>query len=535
MFPLRRHLSIRSVCSSDCELCLAIGCLHPHRRSLEDIRAELDIAKLTLCDEVVLPPNSIEHEDVHEVVELCSARGLTPVLRLHPRQFDGPEFLKFKKLIRSLAKPGTRFELLLDGPVPGEVFDRICQLKPDLPELVTVFIPTRGHNLSMLLDAIPFELRPGLRVLALLNRHENDRYLNADETSQWLDQMRLRQPEWSLTPYAEFDRNHPLSPAGFNQVPNLKPVFERRLSIERVQFSVVIAFHHQADHLHETLESIAKQGGSTNRVEVIVVSDKSSKNELQKVRASLEATELPNVALYSLPDDGFGTRKTAQTPRTGLMRNVGAWAAHGDRLVFLDSEVVLPSGWLDDLESACRDSEVVLYGREDLPASWVDFDRRWLNVPNTCISVRVRDFVRVGGFARVLLHSGCEMQMFAWKLSRLELRWSSRSLALHSRKDAPLAVPGFQGKWNAFRAKLAELRALSPYTQAFYLSTLDPEVYRTYFTSMGAAPALRLFLVAAIEKNGSRGCVRLLHWARYFPALQTKRALHLEQGAQYGK
>ena len=145
------------------------------------------------------------------------------------------------------------------------------------------------------------------------------------------------------------------------------------------------------------LESLAKLAFSRDRFEVLVVDNGSRDRTLEiaesfQDRLNLKVLQKANV-------------------RISALRNLGARAAAGDILAFLDADCLAPEDWLDRIfELAPADGAGVLGAHYLLPdnSSWVG--RTWhryqeapksgevSHVPAGDLIMRREDFLRLGGF-----------------------------------------------------------------------------------------------------------------------------------------
>jgi len=184
--------------------------------------------------------------------------------------------------------------------------------------------------------------------------------------------------------------------------------------------SVVIPVKDRAEELRRCLESVGRIDYPRELVQIIVVDDGSSDSSAS-VAASLGALVIPS--------GGTGRGPAAA-------RNVGARAAGGEILAFIDSDCTASKGWLRELLSAfcdpkvvavgglvdgmCMDSAVDRYeavmsslslgGREQTGGSGDDT----FYLPSCNLLVRRATFIRAGGF-NDLMHVGEDVDL-TWRL-----------------------------------------------------------------------------------------------------------------------
>lgn len=109
-------------------------------------------------------------------------------------------------------------------------------------------------------------------------------------------------------------------------------------------FSVIIPVYNRPIEVDELLESLVSQ--TRKNFEVVIVEDGSSETSEHIV---LKYSELLNISYFYKLNSG-----------PGLTRNYGATKSVGEYLIFLDSDCVLPIGYIEEvsnqLESKCVDS-----------------------------------------------------------------------------------------------------------------------------------------------------------------------------------
>jgi glycosyltransferase involved in cell wall biosynthesis len=174
-------------------------------------------------------------------------------------------------------------------------------------------------------------------------------------------------------------------------------VAAQSVSSAAVSISIIIPALNEERMIGRCLESLAKLAFSRDRFEVLVVDNGSRDKTLDiaesfQDRLSLRILQKANV-------------------RISALRNLGARAAAGDILAFLDADCLAPEDWLDRiLELAPADGAGVLGAHYLLPndATWVG--RTWhryqeapksgevSHVPAGDLIMRRKDFLRLGGF-----------------------------------------------------------------------------------------------------------------------------------------
>lgn len=125
-------------------------------------------------------------------------------------------------------------------------------------------------------------------------------------------------------------------------------------------YSVIIPVFNRPDEVDELLQSLTAQ--RYTRFEVIVVEDGSSipcKDVVDKYKDKLD------VHYYAKPNSG-----------PGQTRNYGAERSHGDYLLILDSDCILPPGYLEAIEHELQTCPADAFGGPDRAhASFTDIQK----------------------------------------------------------------------------------------------------------------------------------------------------------------
>lgn len=117
----------------------------------------------------------------------------------------------------------------------------------------------------------------------------------------------------------------------------------------KMRFTVIIPVYNRPDEVRELMESLVCQ---TNKdFEVVVVEDGSSVPCEDVVKEYAEKLDLH---YYFKPNSG-----------PGQTRNYGAERSHGEYLLILDSDCVLPDGYIESVDRELRESGAVAFGGPD--------------------------------------------------------------------------------------------------------------------------------------------------------------------------
>lgn len=108
--------------------------------------------------------------------------------------------------------------------------------------------------------------------------------------------------------------------------------------------SVVVVTYNEVDRIRDCLESILEACSAVPSAEVILVDSNSADGTVEA------ACEYP-ITVLQIPDDDLTT--------PGAGRYVGEHAASGDRILFVDGDIELTEGWLEDALALLEDRDDV--------------------------------------------------------------------------------------------------------------------------------------------------------------------------------
>ncbi|HVJ84979.1 MAG TPA: glycosyltransferase [Caulifigura sp.] len=214
--------------------------------------------------------------------------------------------------------------------------------------------------------------------------------------------------------------------------------------------TIVMAQYGQPQLTIACVQSLRRQHGDERPM--IPVDDGSSPADLEQVARAC----LSNVELVCSPHRGV----TAAW-------NAGAARASGDRLLFLNNDVITAGPWIDRMLQPVSDRRIVIAGvarrrERHVPAAVLERLSTSTFASGWCFAVRRRDFESVGGFreslrlyfsdtdlqARLLLRHGCGREGIA----------ISEGLPVkHLGHATTSGCPTRRAQWQADRQRFLEL------------------------------------------------------------------------------
>lgn len=219
-------------------------------------------------------------------------------------------------------------------------------------------------------------------------------------------------------------------------------------------FSVVVPVKNKIAFLKPFLDSLDAAVGALppGSVEVVLVDNQSTDGARELLHA-----RYPKGVMHLISD--------AST--VAAVRNLGAAASHGETLVFLDSDCLIPEGFLYRVHTVLQDSSAAAVGHKVRYVETCWIERAWNNLhfvseegptrwlPGACFAVRRASFEAVGGF-RAELVSGEDVDLAARLTASGHLVWSSPQLII-THLDNPRTLRAFFTKevWRGLGARQA--------------------------------------------------------------------------------
>lgn len=287
-------------------------------------------------------------------------------------------------------------------------------------------------------------------------------------------------------------------------------VWSNGVSVANPEWSVVIPCFENAAYLPSVIEHLFAQNYSIGSIEVIVVDDGSEAPIHEALGEELKALKVnPRRALKVMRiDRGAEHGDVDKTFRAGLARNAGILASQGRKILFLDSDILVPRDHFRKLDDALKHSGLVQSMRYMLKERasnretkahridlvkdtyredhyWESFKRvgdwnklaaPWKYVCTYALAIRREDLAQVKFFRPEFAEYGFEDTELGFRLFRQGIRF-------HLLKSPVFHLYPLRESWTVHFDETARFQTLSRTAQLFYRMHGDPSIFyelRTY-------------------------------------------------------
>ncbi len=278
----------------------------------------------------------------------------------------------------------------------------------------------------------------------------------------------------------------------------LKPIWERIEHSQRPHYSFVIPTFCQPEFLTSALRQISKLNRPKGSWEVIVVDDGSPEQILATVKSYLCDEDLGYNLKY------LHWAKPQKIFRAGEARNLGVDHAQGENLIFLDSDMLVPPHFLDEVDASLKRATLIQFVREHIDPkysnvhtsyeavdlekcyveekaywqpffeseNWEELAFFWKYTCSYALAIRKSDFLDSRGFNPCFTAYGFEDTDLGYRLYK-----SGKRFELNKTKLLHLTHPSKESLWIT---QMKRQEALSKTAKIFFLAHLDPEIYEHF-------------------------------------------------------
>ncbi|MFS4459359.1 glycosyltransferase [Bdellovibrio sp. HCB2-146] len=291
-------------------------------------------------------------------------------------------------------------------------------------------------------------------------------------------------------------------PAEVELVLEGKASLEMRSSAPDIQISVVIPCFEAGDFLLNSIRHLLRQTLNRDSYEILLIDDGSSQPVLDELQNFL-APEMGhlNFRYYHLPKTVSAESMLGQF-RAGLCRNFGASEANGAILSFLDSDMLVPTGYLKRVMQRLAHTEILQFVRyhikpslshqftnlRDLKKSdyyieessyWGPFfaSDDWMQIPDywkyTCtysLSLRRQHFYELGQFRKTYVSYGFEDTDLGYTAYLKKYRF-------YLEKEPLFHLTPFSEKARYRHSMYFKHQLMKTTAKTFFMNHLSPTIY----------------------------------------------------------
>lgn len=512
----RRHyfLSLDSFCLDGCRFCDRAGCQNSKKRTLVGLEEIFHRALSGGYSHVEFASNLLLQEDSSKILELLLQYNLKPVI-----QIDYACINTHPAHLEMLSRFQPEWNILLDEADGKLALFRVAGKKvyfSFFPRTINgslVFLKTNQEHLQQLhFHATPFsKLWPAL---------------TARELHVLFEKLRKNVPGFSPNPPLGREVWDPRIDPDLKLDASLIPVIESEMEKCDTFFSVIIPTFNSKLLVKSVIHHLLDQDYDRKRFEIIVIDDGSSDGTQEYIRNFLS----PEFGSFQFRYFYFPRNKARSRGdgnfRAGIARNQGVKAAKGKYLCFLDSDIIVPSHFLRNLEEKHRQYDVIqnirlhlknrkgneslryadvnpkkdtyiqeagYWGRLFETKSWESLPFFWKYTCTYSLSLPKELFQRVGWFRKTFVYYGFEDTDLGYRLWREGAKFFLNPLITYHLETS-------EDRTEYKRSAFERHAVLSKTAKIFYLNNLHSDVFLHFYSMMGGEKSAFEGLMKRISK-----------------------------------
>lgn len=291
-------------------------------------------------------------------------------------------------------------------------------------------------------------------------------------------------------------------PPHYELEPEDTDMWHLETSHKNIRVSVIIPSFNNCKFLANTVRHLINQDFDKEQFEIIVVEDGGTDRSFENLRLLFEPYKNKINLKMLYWSKSHPTRGPQQFFRAGLARNLGVRFSSGDRLVFLDSDILVPQHFISTCELELRSKDVIQFQRYHIhqqlshrnPAyhevclkvqtyveekhywdpffecsQWDQMISYWKYTCTYALGLKKSDFIRAGRFKKYYVSYGFEDTDLGYELHRRKKSFKLVKMPL-------LHLTSYdQMQYKNSSSKRTQL--LKKTAAQFYLQHLDPEIF----------------------------------------------------------
>lgn len=492
-------------CPRSCSYCSHLNALRERNIEVSEFQTHIRQLKKIGFKKVILPCNALYHPRIESFIATAIKEEINLVVQINADVLNESTTHLFCSLIK---KYHFSINLLL-GSNFGVVENFLKAIPPLKTAIQTTVIATRASHFGKLIKTITREnLTQQLSFFFPQKQENEDDLLTCDEVfyvKKHIHSLQVLPPPLVSSPREDVRLCSKL-------------LLETNSSLP-ITASVIIPYYRDFERLTSLFSSIESQSMNADAYEIIVVDDDGGPFESRKVSDFLQSKKNAlNLKYIYFSGRHLSSQKSLF--RAGMARNVGAYFAKSNYLIFVDSDIRLPSNAFTEIVEALKSYDLVQTKRTgpkdkywqsfyNNHGNWNGMEHKWLYVSTSCLAVKKDLFVKNAGFNSAFLSYGYEDTEFGYRLAKI----GASFLLLHDVVVQHVSRHRSIPIWHT-KNKLSKHQKMAISAKTFYLNHLTNEVFKVLFVSLGNHLIMRFLIKHFATKK--LGHLLLHSFARLF-------------------
>lgn len=489
-------LPVSDTCLESCDYCPGLGCRQ--KKDKFGIKASTHKAQKSFYESVLLPCNFLFQNNHEDVLKEIQKRKLIPIIQINSKSLHKG----WMELLLSLKKYNCSYLVVIDNYNESQ-FQFIEEMQSEGFDLEALVVVRKNIKLRPILSHLKVK-DENLYFYYPLHLNDTDPYYETNWVKRSTSWIKNNFPSLSVKPYPSIDTFDPRINEQLNLEPFILPNYENNIESDHLKVSVIIPTYNFKIYVTNTIRHLLNQTLPKNEYEIIVVDDGSTDETeaflLEELKSDLEEANFKYIYFPRVMDRKMGDGNF----RAGIARNLGVKHAKGDYLCFLDSDIITPNYFLQQLLTEHQTFDVIQTKRHYLkknvsglntnyseinidtdtfipeggywhnfysnPTPWMQQDIPWKYVCTYSLSLLRKNFVDMGCFKK-------NYHFYGFEDTCLGLRSWKNGLSLHLSDLIVYHLFHANERSEYKNSDLHRMNLLKKTAKIFYHNHLDDEIY----------------------------------------------------------
>lgn len=490
------RLALSDACSFGCHFCSQVGGVSSQNTRRHILDKHFVKAVTGHYQSILITCAKVEPAVLRECIEQVLKNKLTCILQVRFSEFYNLSF-EFKTWLQH-KNVSVCILVTSQDQVSPDALNEIRKLS----SYFYMYLPLLGQVESQLLLNVRESEKEKVYFNLPLKTKLHDVYMGPKQVKAYIEQMAERFPLIKVRTLPGLDLYEPRVPPLLELEPILKPRLKKIKNKKAPQVSIIIPTYNSCESLKYVLQGLFKQTLRPTDYEIIIVDDGSTDKTKQMVFDFFRKNKADmNFKYFYLPRPQARERGDHQY-RAGIARNLGVKNSCGRYLLFIDSDILLPEQFLEQLppllgqydliqakrlnfrpranqvsaesfeklEGTYEPDEGFLSALDQMP--WQEVQNKWKYVCTYCLCMKREHFYKLGWFRKSFCSYGFED-------SELGYRFYKADAKFYYIKTPVLHFEPSVGRSEYKNSMLKKRRLLGHSAQTFYFLHPDEEVYQT--------------------------------------------------------